>query len=123
MRVSAWCRAAPTRTCFWWDVFAKGIRGKAAEIGLDKAYITANKNTIPFDVNPPVNPSGIRLGSPAVTTRGFEEAEMREVASLIAEVLSNLGSEEKLAGVRQRVASLADRFPLYGWKLSAVATG
>jgi glycine hydroxymethyltransferase len=104
------------------DVFAKGIRGKEAEVALDKACITANKNTIPFDVNPPLNPSGIRLGSPAVTTRGFREPEMREVASLIAEVLSNLGSEENLAAVRQRVASLTERFPLYGWKLNA-ATG
>jgi glycine hydroxymethyltransferase len=105
------------------DVFAKGIRGKEAEIGLDKAHITANKNTIPFDVNPPLNPSGIRLGSPAVTTRGFKEAEMQEVASLIAEALSNLGSEERLGAVRQRVAALADRFPLYAWKSNAVATG
>jgi len=105
------------------DVFAKGIRGKEAEIGLDKAHITANKNTIPFDVNPPLNPSGIRLGSPAVTTRGFREAEMREVASLIAEALSNLGSDEKLGAVRQGVAALAGRFPLYAWKSNAVATG
>ena len=66
------------------DVFAKGIRGKEAEKALDEAYITANKNAIPFDVNPPLNPSGIRLGSPAVTTRGFREKEMQEVAHLIA---------------------------------------
>ena len=105
------------------DVFAKGIRGKEAEIGLDKAHITANKNTIPFDANPPLNPSGIRLGSPAVTTRGFQEAEMREVASLIAEALSNLGSDAKLGAVRQAVAALAGRFPLYAWKSNAVATG
>ena len=106
------------------DVFAKGIRGKEAEIALDQAYITANKNTIPFDVNPPLNPSGIRLGSPAVTTRGFREAEMREVASLIAEVLaqSRLGGEAS-PRCRQRVAALTDRFPLYGWKLNAAATG
>ena len=68
------------------DVFAKGVRGKEAEKALDEAYITVNKNAIPFDANPPLNPSGIRLGSPAVTTRGFREAEMREVASLIADV-------------------------------------
>jgi glycine hydroxymethyltransferase len=105
------------------DVFAKGIRGKEAEVALDKACITANKNTIPFDVNPPLNPSGIRLGSPAVTTRGFRESEMREVASLIAEVLSNLGSDQNIAAVRRRVASLTDRFPLYSWRLNAVATG
>jgi glycine hydroxymethyltransferase len=105
------------------DVFAKGIRGKEAEAALDNAYITANKNTIPFDVNPPMNPSGIRLGSPAVTTRGFRETEMREVAALIAEVLANIGSEEKLAAVRGRVESLTNRFPLYGWKLKTAATG
>jgi glycine hydroxymethyltransferase len=105
------------------DVFAKGIRGRDAEKALDGAYITANKNTIPFDVNPPLNPSGIRLGSPAVTTRGFGEEEMREVAGLIAEVLSDSGSEAKIAAVRQRVASLTRRFPLYGWKFQTVATG
>ena len=59
------------------DVFAKGIRGKEAEIALDKAHITANKNGIPFDVNPPLNPSGVRLGSPAVTTRGFRKPRCR----------------------------------------------
>jgi glycine hydroxymethyltransferase len=100
------------------DVFAKGIRGKEAESALDKAYITANKNAIPFDVNPPLNPSGIRLGSPAVTTRGFGEAEMREVASVIADALRNKDSEDALAAVRRRVAALTDRFPLYSWKLA-----
>jgi len=100
------------------DVFAKGIRGKEAEKALDEAYITANKNAIPFDVNPPLNPSGIRLGSPAVTTRGFREAEMREVAGLIAEVLDNISSPEAFASVRRRVTTLAERFPLYGWKLA-----
>jgi glycine hydroxymethyltransferase len=104
------------------DVFAKGLRGKQAEQALDKAYITANKNAIPFDANPPLNPSGIRLGSPAVTTRGFREAEMREVAALITQVLGNPESEENLAAVRRRVAALTDKFPLYSWKLaSAVA--
>jgi glycine hydroxymethyltransferase len=99
------------------DIFSKGLRGKEAEKALDDAYITANKNTIPFDVNPPLNPSGIRLGSPAVTTRGFGEAEMREVASLIAEVLNNIASEETRAAVRMRVSALAERFPLYAWKM------
>src|SRR5215469_12058753 len=76
------------------DVFSKGIRGKEAEAVLDRARITVNKNAIPFDTNPPLNPSGIRLGSPAVTTRGFREAEMRETGALIAEVLQNLTSED-----------------------------
>jgi glycine hydroxymethyltransferase len=100
------------------DVFAKGIRGKEAEKSLDEAYITVNKNAIPFDQNPPLNPSGIRLGSPAVTTRGFGEAEMREVGALIAEVLANISSEETLASVRRRVTTLAERYPLYSWKLA-----
>ena len=103
------------------DVFAKGVRGKDAELALDHAYITANKNAIPFDVNPPLNPSGMRFGSPAVTTRGFKEPEMREVAALIARVLENVASEDVLAEVRRRVGVLTDRFPLYAWKLSAAA--
>jgi glycine hydroxymethyltransferase len=103
------------------DVFSKGIRGREAEKFLDLAYITVNKNTIPFDVNPPLNPSGIRLGSPAVTTRGFGEAEMLEVASVIAEALTHVGSEETAAAVRTRVAALTERFPLYAWKHSPAA--
>ena len=102
------------------DVFSKGIRGKDAEQGLDRARITVNKNGIPFDVNPPLNPSGIRLGSPAVTTRGFRETQMQEVASCISETLRNLSSEEALASVRRRVERLTDQFPLYAWKLNAV---
>lgn len=102
------------------DVFSKGVRGKEAEAALDRARITVNKNAIPFDTNPPMNPSGVRLGSPAVTTRGFREPEMREVAALIAEVLNNISSEETLAAVRHRVGVLTERFPLYNWKLDAV---
>jgi len=105
------------------DVFAKGVRGREAETALDRAYITVNKNTIPFDVNPPLNPSGIRLGSPAVTTRGFGEAEMREVAGLIAEVLENPGSEAVIESVRRRVGALTARFPLYSWKFKTVGRG
>jgi glycine hydroxymethyltransferase len=102
------------------DVFSKGLRGKEAEKALDRARITVNKNAIPFDTNPPFNPSGIRLGSPAVTTRGFQEAEMREVGALIAEVLNNIASEDTIAAVRQKVDALTVRFPLYNWKLDAV---
>src|ERR1700723_2379368 len=98
------------------DVFSKGVRGKDAEKALDRARITVNKNAIPFDVNPPLNPSGIRLGSPAVTTRGFREPEMRETGALIAEVLANIASEEALADVRQKVGALTARFPLYDWE-------
>jgi len=100
------------------DVFAKGVRGKDAELALDHAYITANKNAIPFDVNPPLNPSGMRFGSPAVTTRGFGEAEMREVAALITRVLENVGNGTIESEVRARVSALTSRFPLYPWKLA-----
>ena len=105
------------------DVFmdGKGITGKQAEKALDEVGITVNKNTIPFDTNKPFNPSGIRLGSPAVTTRGFGEGEMREVAALICEILSNIASEETRAEVRRRVAVLTEKFPLYAWKYTSAA--
>jgi glycine hydroxymethyltransferase len=94
------------------DVFSRGLRGKEAEAALDRARITVNKNAIPFDTNPPMNPSGIRLGSPAVTTRGFKEPEMREVAALIADVLNDISSEEAIAGVRGKVGRLTSRFQI-----------
>ncbi len=98
------------------DVFSQGVRGKEAEEALDKARITVNKNAIPFDVNPPLNPSGIRLGTPAVTTRGFGLPEMREVASVIAEVVHNINSQDVAEKVRGRVEVLTSRFPLYPWR-------
>ncbi|HWD97999.1 MAG TPA: serine hydroxymethyltransferase [Bryobacteraceae bacterium] len=98
------------------DVFSKGLRGKEAEQALDRARITVNKNAIPFDTNPPLNPSGIRLGSPAVTTRGFKEPEMQEVAECIAEVLNDVQSETVAGAVRRRVQALTERFPLYEWR-------
>jgi glycine hydroxymethyltransferase len=101
------------------DVWARGVRGKDAETALDRAHITANKNAIPFDTNPPLNPSGMRFGSPAVTTRGFREAEMRTVAELIVRVLENVSSEDVQAAVRKKVAALTAEFPLYAWKLAA----
>jgi glycine hydroxymethyltransferase len=102
------------------DVFSKGLRGKEAEKALDAARITVNKNAIPFDTNPPMNPSGIRLGSPAVTTRGFGEAEMRETGQLIAEVLNHISDAGSIADVRAKVGALTARFPLYRWKLDPV---
>ncbi|HEX3743925.1 MAG TPA: serine hydroxymethyltransferase [Bryobacteraceae bacterium] len=102
------------------DVFSKGLRGKEAEKALDAARITVNKNAIPFDTNPPMNPSGIRLGSPAVTTRGFGEPEMAEVGQLIGEVLHHIADPAAIAAVRQRVEKLTARFPLYSWKLDPV---
>lgn len=103
------------------DVFAKGVRGKEAEKALDRAHITVNKNAIPFDVNPPLNPSGVRLGSPSVTTRGFREKEMRVVGQLIAEVLNHVASDETIASVGKRVMALTEQFPLYRWKLAVAA--
>jgi glycine hydroxymethyltransferase len=100
------------------DVFSQGIRGKEAEQVLDQARITANKNAIPFDANPPLNPSGIRLGSPAVTTRGFGEAEMREVASCIAAALRGKDDPSVVEQVQRRVAALTEKFPLYAWRLA-----
>jgi glycine hydroxymethyltransferase len=102
------------------DVFSNGVRGKEAETALDRARITVNKNAIPFDTNTPFNPSGIRLGSPAVTTRGFREPEMSEVAALIADVLRHIQSEDVIAAVRRRVQTLTDRFPLYHWKRDTI---
>src|SRR4051794_39728318 len=98
------------------DVFAKGLKGKEAERALDEAHITVNKYAIPFDANPPLNPSGIRLGSPAVTTRGFGEAEMKEVARLIANVLNNPGSQSAIAETQKGVSALTSLFSLYSWK-------
>jgi glycine hydroxymethyltransferase len=103
------------------DVFAKGIRGKEAQSALERANITANRNAIPFDQNPPFNPSGMRFGSPAVTTRGFREAEMRAVAGLIAQILDHIQSEDVASDVRRAVRALTDRFPLYAWKLTPAA--
>ncbi len=109
------------------DVFAKGVRGKEAEKSLDEAYITVNKNGIPFDVNPPMNPSGVRLGSPAVTTRGFGEKEMRIVGELIAETLDAVaakgldGSGPAIESVRGKIKRLTEAFPLYAWKLATAS--
>ena len=100
------------------DVFARGVRGKEAEKALDLAHITVNKNAIPFDVNPPLNPSGIRLGTPALTTRGFREEQMREVSELIGMVIANPSADDTLATVRRRVSALTDKFPLYAWKMA-----
>ena len=97
------------------DVFmeGKGVTGKVAEKALEAAGITVNKNTIPFDTNKPFVASGVRLGTPALTTRGMGEAEMREVARLIAEALSAPDSEETRDRVRRSVHELAASFPLY----------
>jgi glycine hydroxymethyltransferase len=97
------------------DVFAKGILGSEAESALGAAGITVNKNAIPFDVNPPLKPSGVRIGTPALTTRGMKEGEMRTIAKWIGEALEHRNDAAKLAEIRGRVGELAEEFPLYEW--------
>jgi len=97
------------------DVFAKGILGSEAEEALGAAGITVNKNAIPFDKNPPMKPSGIRVGTPALTTRGMKEGEMRTIAKWIGQALEHRSDGAKLAKIRGQVAEMAEAFPLYGW--------
>ncbi len=96
------------------DVAAAGLTGKVAEQALETAGITVNKNTIPYDENPPLVASGIRIGTPAVTTRGMGEAEMERIADLMAEVLGDVEDADLQADVRARVRALCGEFPLYG---------
>jgi glycine hydroxymethyltransferase len=98
------------------DVFEKGILGSEAELALGKAGITVNKNSIPWDTNPPLKPSGIRIGTPALTTRGMKETEMRTIAAWITKALEQRNDDAALDRIRGEVAELANRFPLYAWK-------
>jgi glycine hydroxymethyltransferase len=98
------------------DVFAKGILGSEAELALGKAGITVNKNTIPYDTNPPLKPSGIRVGTPALTTRGMKEPQMRQIAVWIAKALEHRNDDAALERIRGEVAELAAQFPLYAWR-------
>jgi glycine hydroxymethyltransferase len=95
------------------DVFSKGITGKVAEATLGKAGITVNKNAIPFDQNPPMVASGIRVGTPAVTTRGMREPEMQLIAELITRALKTPDDDAALAMVRAEVETMCRKFPLY----------
>ena len=101
------------------DVFVRGITGKVAEKALDRAGITVNKNTIPYDTNPPLVASGIRVGTPALTTRGRKEKDMEEVGRLISRALAAVENESALADIRRDVGKLCDRFPLYAARLAA----
>jgi glycine hydroxymethyltransferase len=100
------------------DVFARGITGKAAEAALDRAGITVNKNTIPFDANSPMVASGVRIGTPALTSRGMKEPEMEQVGRLISRALQGIESESTLAEVKAEVGRLCQRFPLYAERLA-----
>ncbi len=97
------------------DVFVKGMLGSEAEKALGLAGITVNKNAIPYDTNPPLKPSGIRIGTPALTTRGMKEGEMKTIASWISEALEHRNDEGRLAAIRMKVGEMAEAFPLYGW--------
>ena len=94
------------------DLTAKGVTGKDAQEALDRASITVNKNGIPFDTQGPMVTSGIRIGTPALTTRGMKEDEMRLIASLIADVINNINDEQKIQAVAGKVKELCSRFPL-----------
>jgi glycine hydroxymethyltransferase len=97
------------------DVFQKGMLGSEAEHALGEAGITVNKNAIPYDTNPPMKPSGIRIGTPALTTRGMKEPEMCVIAGWIAQALEHRADAVKLRQIRGQVLEMAEKFPLYGW--------
>jgi glycine hydroxymethyltransferase len=99
------------------DLSDTELTGKIAEEALDRAAITVNKNTVPFETRSPFVTSGIRIGTPAATTHGLKEPEMKEVAGFIAEVLANVKNDEKIAEIKGRVCALMKRFPLYAHRL------
>ncbi len=107
------------------DLYSRGVTGKDAQPALDRAGITVNKNSIPFDPTPPMTAGGIRLGTPAVTTRGMREADMERIAAWIAEVLSHLGDAERERRIRAEVAEFATQFPLYNrrWEFTPSLAG
>jgi glycine hydroxymethyltransferase len=103
------------------DVFEKGILGSEAEKALGDAGITVNKNAIPFDVNPPLKPSGIRIGTPALTTRGMKAEEMHIIGGWIIDALEKRNDPAALDRIRGQVLELASQFPLYGWKRATIS--
>ena len=96
------------------DLTPKGLTGKQAETALDRAHITVNKNTIPFDTRKPFDPSGIRLGTPTITSRGMDEHDMSQVAALILKALDNWQDDTALDRVKAEVIELCSRHPIYG---------
>ncbi len=105
------------------DVFVKGMFGSEAEKALGEAGITVNKNAIPFDTNPPMKPSGIRVGTPALTTRGMREEEMRTIGRWIVDALDHRSDAAHLAKIRAQVLDMAEQFPLYGWLREPAGVG
>ncbi len=107
------------------DLYSRGVTGKDAQPALDRAGITVNKNSIPFDPTPPMTAGGIRLGTPAVTTRGMREADMERIAAWIAEVLSHLGDAGRERRIRAEVAEFASQYPLYNrrWEFTPSFAG
>jgi glycine hydroxymethyltransferase len=103
-------------------MYSRGITGRDAELALERASMTVNKNAIPFDPLPPLKAGGIRVGTPAVTTRGMREAEMIKIAGWIAEVLTHLGDSAIEQRARCEVAALAAKFPLYARRLEETET-
>lgn len=98
---------------FLLSLVGRDVTGKAAQISLERAGITANKNMVPFDPRKPTVTSGVRLGTPAVTTRGMREADMAEIAGLIVRVLERPGDVDELDAIRAEVETMCRRFPLY----------
>lgn len=105
------------------DLISKSVTGKDAAGALDKAGITVNKNLIPYDKKPPSITSGIRLGTPAATTRGMKEAEMAQIAEFIDEVIINISSDKKIIEVKKKVKALTDKFPLYKELITGMESG
>jgi glycine hydroxymethyltransferase len=99
---------------FLLDLIDKNVTGKDADAALGRAHITVNKNAVPNDPRPPAISSGLRIGTPAVTTRGFKEPEVRQLSGWIADVLDHMGDEAVVDKVRDSVVSLCRRFPVYG---------
>ena len=95
------------------SLISKGITGKAADAALGKAHITVNKNAVPNDPESPFVTSGIRVGTPAPTTRGFKEAEVTTIAELMCDVMENMDDEAVIERVREQVSILCSRFPVY----------
>jgi len=95
------------------DLTSKNIAGKPAQLALEKANIITNRNRIPYDKRSPFNPSGLRLGTPAMTTRGMKEPEMRKIAGFISRVIANADDDSKLSDIKEEVIELAREFPMY----------